>query len=595
MDTERLASFVSASADIPAAADLSVALQQAQAGPSSPRPQSATSTATERPTLHLTDASAYPRKPPSIDSNFSSVQGKTAGTPPDHDLDAEDDETVSSTWDESVTDKASALRDSSAPAAPAEPQTASPKIGPAASSDRPDWMTDDLDESWPEDDQAGPSTPTPSNPAPIDKAPEAGPETSQAERPRSPVRSAPAQHQLATPSLASRPPLSAGIRDALPDPAFSAARHQARRALLKGRASAAGAPTPRTMPPTGALQAGPTTPSLRIPSHQSRRERLRSSNAENEEGDSTIWSESESEPESDSASNDSAPDDFASARGSLAENSRITNMQTAQQSRTEPQQQPLRSPSAASDASGAKGTFIHKADASSLPPILRPVWQSPAKGQNGQNRKGMTALGGDMFTPMKLQTMFKTPTPPEKPAHSIMSALAAAATPFNVPDVPTTSATATAQNVPEDPVQLRSVQDTNQAESAKATPAIEARPQALLCQAHPLPSRAHMHRHRLLFTSLAAWCHRNRFTICKVCIPTAPMLQRWLDLLPLLQTLVFIPPPLQAAPPISCLVRRLPTPRCVFSDSTTTTLSLEPNWNRWSTKRRQRQPSSHHD
>lgn len=98
-------------------------------------------------------------------------------------------------------------------------------------------------------------------------------------------------------------------------------------------------------------------------------------------------------------------------------------MQTAQQSR-HTSQQPPRSPSADSDASGAKGTFIHKADASSLPPVLRPVWQqSPAKGGIAQNRKGISALGGDMFTPMRLQTMFKTPTPPDKPVHNIMSAL----------------------------------------------------------------------------------------------------------------------------------------------------------------------------
>lgn len=263
-------------------------------------------------------------------------------------------------------------------------------------------MTDDLDESWPEEDQAAAALPA------SDSAKDA-PVTSQV---------------AATPAATPRPPILTAI-GALPDYAFSAARHQARRALLKGRSSGVAPLTPSNAASSRVLQAGPSTSSLRHPSHQNRRARLSRSAAHNDEGDSTIWSDSpsDSDPDSDSASSGSAQDDFASARGSLAENSRITNMQTAQQSRNT-SQQPPRSPSAASDASGAKGTFIHKADASSLPPVLRPVWQqSPAKGGNPQNRKGISALGGDMFTPMRLQTMFKTPTPPDKPVHNIMSAL----------------------------------------------------------------------------------------------------------------------------------------------------------------------------
>ena len=404
---------------------------QQQQPPASPpsRSPSVTSTATERPTLQFDDAPSYPKKPPSVDSNFSSVQGKTAGTPPDHEDDVSRDATVSSIWDQSRTDKTQPVQ---APPASSGSATLPSAANPPPSSDRPDWMTDDLDESWPEEDAAAQQTPTRSDPVPSTSiAQDAPSNTASTEQPHFSARPTPSLGPLATPSVASRLPIAAALANALPDPAFSAARHQARRALLKGRASNAGAPTPRGPVAIGALQAGPSTPSLRLPSHQNRRDRLRATNPENEEGDSTIWSESESE--SDSASNSSAPDDFESARGSLAENSRITNMQTAQQSRAVSQVQHP-SPTAASDASAAKGTFIHRADVSSLPPILRPVWQSPAKGQNGPNRKGITAIGGDMFTPMRLQTMFKTPTPPEKPLHNIMAAVAADVNPFSIPD-----------------------------------------------------------------------------------------------------------------------------------------------------------------
>ncbi|GAC76659.1 protein phosphatase 1, regulatory subunit, and related proteins [Moesziomyces antarcticus T-34] len=294
LDTQNLRSFDTATSMQQPANPLDMSAPSCHS-----RSASANSTATERPTEAQHDRASSPNPTPSIDSNFSSVQGKMAGTPPDHE------------------------------------------------------------------------------------------------------------------------------RSALAPPAATPARHQARRALLKGRSSAVAAPTPTNAASSRVLQAGPSTSSLRHPSHQNRRARLSRSAAHNDEGDSTIWSDSpsESDPDSDSASSGSAQDDFASARGSLAENSRITNMQTAQQSR-HTSQQPPRSPSAASDASGAKGTFIHKADASSLPPVLRPVWQqSPAKGGIAQNRKGISALGGDMFTPMRLQTMFKTPTPPDKPVHNIMSAL----------------------------------------------------------------------------------------------------------------------------------------------------------------------------
>ncbi|CDR99806.1 hypothetical protein [Sporisorium scitamineum] len=417
MDHEQLTSFVSASAGVednitPTNSGFAAATTAKLTSES--RSPSAASTATERPLSPLQDGPSSPRKPPSVDSNFSSVQGKTAGTPPDHAQGADDGETVSSIWDESVHTKTPTALVPSAP----------PRQLPAASTSKPDWMTDDLDESWPEEDAQAQATPTKEDAltrdataasAALGSVKAQSPKV-QTERPRSPIRSALSLGVAATPSLASRTAAIAVLSSGLPDPAFSAARHQARRALLKGRSSAAGLPTPRAPAAMSSLQAGPSTPLLRLPSHQNRRDRL-------------------------------PPDDYESARGSLAENSRITNMQTAQQSRAVSQHD-ARSPTAASIASSAKDTFIHKADVSSLPPVLRPVWQSPAKGQNGQNRKGITALGGDMFTPMKLQTMFKTPTPPEKPVQNIMEALQ----PFAIPDAAASSKQVEAAEVQESAV-----------------------------------------------------------------------------------------------------------------------------------------------
>ena len=54
-----------------------------------------------------------------------------------------------------------------------------------------------------------------------------------------------------------------------------------------------------------------------------------------------------------------------------------------------------------------EGTVIQRSDASSLPPVLQPAWKaSPAKG-----RGRLMAIGGDMFSPIKLQQMFHTPSP----------------------------------------------------------------------------------------------------------------------------------------------------------------------------------------
>lgn len=74
---------------------------------------------------------------------------------------------------------------------------------------------------------------------------------------------------------------------------------------------------------------------------------------------------------------------------------------------------------------GAEATFIHHSDVSDLPPVLRPAWQKGVAGAvdprtPGKKGKGLTSIGGDMFTPMKLQTMFKTPTPPSsKPTNQL--------------------------------------------------------------------------------------------------------------------------------------------------------------------------------
>nr|CDI52567.1 l domain-like protein [Melanopsichium pennsylvanicum 4] len=431
MDIEKTSSFVSASGGLEDPTTFSTTQQLVRPNSPPSRSPSVASTATERPTLQLNSSSSYPPKPPSVDSNFSSVQGKTAGTPPDQQDDASVDDILGSVWDNSRQGKIQPEDATSAPSIVTASRETDAAPLHAAPFSRPDWMTDDLDESWPEEEPAVDSTPTPANVATIsNNEARAKPDASQHDRTSSPARSDVMPNLLATPSVASRPqPAFAAISSSLPDPAFSAARHQARRALLKTRASNAGAPTSRMAPSVSALQAGPSTPSLRLPSHQNPRRHLHRSNADNEDGDSTIWSESESD--SDFASDGSVPVDFASARGSLVESSRVTDMQTIPQSRAVSQHQAT-SPTPASDASGATGTFIHKADESSLPPVLRPVWQSPAKGQHAQKGKAVTALGGDLFTPMRLQTMFKTPTPPEKPMQIIMSAVATAANPYTI-------------------------------------------------------------------------------------------------------------------------------------------------------------------
>ncbi|WFC94486.1 hypothetical protein MBRA1_001116 [Malassezia brasiliensis] len=53
-----------------------------------------------------------------------------------------------------------------------------------------------------------------------------------------------------------------------------------------------------------------------------------------------------------------------------------------------------------------EGTVIHRSDVSTLPPMFQPAWKaSPAKG-----RERLNAIGGDMFSPIKLQQMFQSPS-----------------------------------------------------------------------------------------------------------------------------------------------------------------------------------------
>ena len=58
-----------------------------------------------------------------------------------------------------------------------------------------------------------------------------------------------------------------------------------------------------------------------------------------------------------------------------------------------------------SQAASECGTVVHHSDASTVPPMFQPAWKAtPARGRDRLN-----AIGGDMFSPMKLQQMFLTP------------------------------------------------------------------------------------------------------------------------------------------------------------------------------------------
>ncbi|WFD01838.1 hypothetical protein MOBT1_000518 [Malassezia obtusa] len=59
-----------------------------------------------------------------------------------------------------------------------------------------------------------------------------------------------------------------------------------------------------------------------------------------------------------------------------------------------------------------EGTVIHRSDVSTLPPMFQPAWKaSPAKGKDR-----LSAIGGDMFSPIKLQQMFQSPADDARPS-----------------------------------------------------------------------------------------------------------------------------------------------------------------------------------
>jgi len=58
-----------------------------------------------------------------------------------------------------------------------------------------------------------------------------------------------------------------------------------------------------------------------------------------------------------------------------------------------------------SDAASDYGTVVHRSDVSTVPPMFQPAWKAtPA-------RDRFHGMGGDMFSPLKLQQMFHTPSP----------------------------------------------------------------------------------------------------------------------------------------------------------------------------------------
>ena len=100
MDTQDLRSFDTAASMQDPTHPLDMSAPQPHS-----RSASANSAATERPTEQQHGRASSPNPTPSIDSNFSSVQGKMAGTPPERNQPAEADDTVSSIWDDSEAGK----------------------------------------------------------------------------------------------------------------------------------------------------------------------------------------------------------------------------------------------------------------------------------------------------------------------------------------------------------------------------------------------------------------------------------------------------------------------------------------------------------
>ncbi|EPQ28764.1 uncharacterized protein PFL1_03567 [Pseudozyma flocculosa PF-1] len=284
-------------------------------------------------------------------------------------------------------------------------------IQPAVASSVPDWMTDELDESWREASQSN----SLSNAAAINE----GPATQSANTDLPVAAPGPTSAALQEQATATIPTLGSvrlptsglGSRSVSTVGGFFDARESLGRsgmrssALLQGdsagyRRSRLG--MERSLTDTE-LQAGPSTPSKRVPSHAVRRTVRTGEDQEGDDDDNSGGGDrgahGGTEDRAGSRSPSSAPEDFESARGSLIERSR------------------RHAETSASD--DGRGTFIHRADVSSLPPILRPAWQK-AQDRDGdphspKKKGGMSAIGGDMFTPMKLQTMFRTPTPPQRP------------------------------------------------------------------------------------------------------------------------------------------------------------------------------------
>ncbi|KAN0063087.1 Protein nud1 [Thecaphora frezii] len=289
----------------------------------------------------------------------------------------------------------------------------------------PDWMTDELDESWREASHS-------------DSAPFAAFEMLESTKMAATTQTATAeaavvdgaathlallqdQPTATVPSLGSvRLPLSGlGSRSVSTAVGFFDARESlgvngprsSQAPSMEGRRKPRPSMLGRSLTDTE-LQPGPSTPSKRKPSHaiDTAAAAAGTTADDGQEGDQ--------DDRAGSRSPVSAPEDFESARGSIIERSVMADPRHG-----------VASPRPDRNASDdAVGTFIHRADVSSLPPMLRPKWQNQDRGGNPHSpkRKGgvMAAIGGDMFTPMKLQTMFRTPTPPDRATVSLSVATA---------------------------------------------------------------------------------------------------------------------------------------------------------------------------
>lgn len=160
------------------------------------------------------------------------------------------------------------------------------------------------------------------------------------------------------------------------------------------------------------LQAGPSSPSKRVPSHRRVRRGSHSPSSAPEDlverrpvspVPSTASRSSSSSGAKQGSRNmrqSGAPDaaeHFGTARERIVSRS----------SQPEGEGQDASTSKAVTAEEGA--TFIEHADVASPPPMLKPAWAQP-KGPGGR-RKGWK---GDMFSPSKLQRMFDPPTPPPR-------------------------------------------------------------------------------------------------------------------------------------------------------------------------------------